>query len=104
MKYRTLFAHHGLLALLLTFSMSELGRAQGPEQLPDDFNQLMETKTGLLTKYSELRKAGHDQQSLQVLRSIVNVHRKALNVAKATQQSAEVIDQLQKVYAHFEIA
>jgi hypothetical protein len=73
---------------------------QPQDNLPDDFEQLIETKTGLLQQYSELSQSGAEQQALDVLRTIVRIHRKALDIATETNRGQEIVGQLRQVYAN----
>ncbi|MEZ6032886.1 MAG: DUF1559 domain-containing protein [Planctomycetaceae bacterium] len=92
---RTCFAG---VTLVMFMAIPCSGKSQ--DDLPDDFDQLIETKTGLLQQYSELSKSGAEQQAIDVLRKIVRIHRKALDVATETNKGQEIIGQLRQVYAN----
>ncbi|MCA9050418.1 MAG: DUF1559 domain-containing protein, partial [Planctomycetaceae bacterium] len=73
---------------------------QDKQTLPDDLGQLIEMKTGLLEQYSQVSKSGPADKAIDVLRQIVNIHRKAVQVAEANQESEEIQSQLRNVYAN----
>ena len=54
--------------------------------LPNDLDQLIQMKTELLEQYSSLQKTGPEDKAIQTLRSIVNIHRKAFQVATANSE------------------
>ncbi|MFK7820518.1 MAG: DUF1559 domain-containing protein [Planctomycetaceae bacterium] len=67
-------------------------------ELPDDFDQLIQAKTGLLGRFQKLRQSGPRDEELSVLFTIVNIHRKALKIAIDTKRGASDVQQLQNVY------
>lgn len=86
--------------MLLLFSAPLASSARAQDDLPNDFSALMELKTGLLETYSKLQESGTSNESVGVLRRIVNIHRKGRKIAIAENSDAEVIDQLNQVFAN----
>ncbi|MEZ6129389.1 MAG: DUF1559 domain-containing protein [Planctomycetaceae bacterium] len=74
--------------------------AQDKVSLPDDLNSLIEMKTGLLEQYSELQKTGPPDKAIAILRTIVDIHRKAYQVAKANKENDDLLSKLRNVYAN----
>lgn len=91
---------YAILAVTL-FAATPLSlSAQDETSLPDNLQQLIQIKTPLLQQYAELQKAGDDDKAIQVLRSIVNIHRKAYQVATENKESEELIIKLRNVYGN----
>lgn len=88
---------NGILFLAVCLVMSGSSRSQ--DNLPDDFDQLIQLKTRTLEQFKQLQQSGPPEQAIDALRQIVNIHRKALTVAVATQKSDDVIGKLQRVFA-----
>ncbi|MEQ9407408.1 MAG: DUF1559 domain-containing protein [Fuerstiella sp.] len=81
--------------LLLTCS-----QGQSQDNLPNDFNALIQQKTQLLEQYSKLQESGPPDQAVQVLRQIVNIHRRALSVAEAEGRPEDILSQLRRVFGN----
>ena len=72
--------------------------AQDTQRLPDDFDELIALKTELLQQFSEIQKTGPPEKALQTLRTIINIHRKALKLGLENKLNDELIGKLQQVY------
>lgn len=72
--------------------------AQQDTPLPDNFDKLIEMKQGLLKEFAAQNKAGDADASIDTLRVIVSIHRKALTVAKNTGLQQNLVDQLQDTF------
>lgn len=88
---------NGILFLAICLVMSGSSRSQ--DDLPDDFDQLIQLKTRTLEQFKQLQQSGPPEKAIDALRQIVNIHRKALKVAVATQRSDDDIGKLQRVFA-----
>ncbi|HQX51054.1 MAG TPA: DUF1559 domain-containing protein [Planctomycetaceae bacterium] len=91
---------NAVLVLTIFAAPLQLLSAQEDSKLPNDLTQLIQMKTALLKEYAELQKSGAGDQAIQVLRSIVNIHRKAYQVATANKESQELVIQLRNVYGN----
>jgi len=88
------------LFLALVITMPHLGSAQDDAELPSDLDQLIQMKTQLLQEYAELQKNGPEDKAIGALRSIVNIHRKAFQVATANKEDDDLIGKLRNVYGN----
>ncbi len=88
------------LFLALVMTMPHLGSAQDDAELPSDLDQLIQMKTQLLQEYAELQKNGPEDKAIVALRSIVNIHRKAFQVATANKEDDDLIVKLRNVYGN----
>jgi len=87
------------LFMLLAIT-TQLVTAQDDSKLPDNLDQLIQMKTELLAEYSSLQKTGPEDEAIQTLRSIVNIHRKAFQVATANSEAEDLIVKLRNVYGN----
>lgn len=94
-KLKFVFPLFMLLAMI-----TQTAKAQEGRELPDDLDQLIQMKTGLLEQYSSLQKTGPEDKAIQTLRSIVNIHRKAFQVATANNEAEDLIVKLRIVYGN----
>jgi len=88
------------MALVTAMSFPGTARSQDDTKLPDDLDQLIQIKTQLLQEFAEFQKSGPEDKAVQILRKIVNIHRKALQVAQDTQRSRDLIIQLRNVFGN----
>ncbi len=88
------------LFLALVVIVPRPGLAQDDAELPGDLDQLIQMKTQLLQEFAELQKSGPEDKAIGTLRSIVNIHRKAFQVATANKESGDLIVKLRNVFGN----
>ncbi len=89
-----------LLFLMLVVTMPRSVSSQDDAELPNNLDQLIQMKTQLLQEFAELQKTGPEDKAIQALRSIVDIHRKAFQVATANQESEDLIVKLRNVFGN----
>ena len=92
------FRLRNILCIVIAIASTSHTTIAQQDALPNDFDQLIRTKTGLLERYRELNQGGETDKAFGVLGQIVNIHRKALQVAVETNRSAEDLGQLRGVF------
>ncbi|MCA9085881.1 MAG: tetratricopeptide repeat protein, partial [Planctomycetaceae bacterium] len=97
-RHRRICSAHILLSTFVLLSAA--GNAQEKPELPNDLGQLIERKTELLARYSKLQEAGSADEAIGVLREIINIHRKSVQVAISNQEAADLIEKLRNVYVN----
>jgi len=88
------------LCLLLFAIVMPSAQSQNVDDLPDDFDAVIQLKTKALQSYSAQRNRGDADAAVDTLKTIVNLHRKALQLAEANSADAEIIRQLWQVFAN----